>query len=473
MATWRRAATEASGKTNFADKIVRADVIRFLTASSAMAGSDKIVRVPIHGFVKLSPWEQDVIDHRVFQRLRHVRQLALTEMVYPGACHSRFEHSLGVMQVASMMFDQLRPQLETSGQLEPRFSKDDLEKARVIVRLSALLHDVGHCPFSHAGEDVMPTNPLRGKKHKHEDYSAALIRHCMGDVIDGHPANELKVSADEICTFLQNDGSLPLQLLFWRPLITGQMDADRADYLLRDSHHAGVAYGQYDINRLVATLRVVRDRETENLMIGIETGGIQAVEGLILARYMMFIQVYFHHTRRAYDRHVTGVLGHLLAQEYGDRYGARGTFPPPSGDEVRTAVQNLDEFLRWTDPRVWQAIENDSAGPHGVLIKSRHHDRRVHETSHFPSTPELDHFYEVALPKLRTMGGYVDKADNSWYKFDKSADIRVATSDRGIDPAPVPLSERSSLVRALEEVTQRRVYVPWASKEKAKRALRP
>jgi len=127
------------------------------------------------------------------------------------------------------------------------------------------------------------------KPTKHEDYSSALIRHLLRDIIDNHPANELKISADDICNFLQNDGSLPLHLLFWRPLITGQMDADRADYLLRDSHHAGVAYGQYDINRLVATLRVVRDRETDSLMIGVETGGVQAVEALILARYMMFV----------------------------------------------------------------------------------------------------------------------------------------------------------------------------------------
>ncbi len=216
-----------------------------------MGESDKIVRDPIHGFVKFSPWERDIIDHPVFQRLRRIRQLALTEMVYPGACHTRFEHSLGVMQVATMMFDQLRPQLEASSESEPRFTRDELDRARVVVRLAALLHDVGHCPFSHAGEEVMPTDPATGKKYRHEAYSTALIRRFLPGVIDHHPANTLRVSADQVCTFLQNDDSLPVQLLFWRPLITGQMDADRADYLLRDSHHAGVAYGQYDIHRLV------------------------------------------------------------------------------------------------------------------------------------------------------------------------------------------------------------------------------
>ena len=250
------------------------------------------------------------------------------------------------------------------------------------------------------------------------------------------------------------------------------MDADRADYLLRDSHHVGVAYGQYDINRLIATLRVVRDRETEALMIGIERGGIQAVEGLILARYMMFVQVYFHHARRAYDHHVTDVLRYLLEWEYGHRYGENGTFPPPRDAGGGLVRENLEEYLRWTDTLVSQAIQTDAAGPGGERINERRHDRRIYETSHFPSTRELDYFYEEVVPKLNNLGGYVDKADNSWYKFDKSADIRVATKDSGIDESPVALSQRSSLVRALEEVTQRRVYVPLENKEKAKKLLR-
>lgn len=430
-----------------------------------MAETDKIIRDPIHGFIKLSPWEQELVDHRVFQRLRRVKQLALTEMVYPAACHNRFEHSLGVMHVATQMFDQLRPLLEVPEVTEPTFSKDDLDRARVIVRLSALLHDVGHCPFSHAGEDVMPFKSPGGKRYKHEDYSAGLIQHLLADVIDGHPLNHMKVTAEEICNFLKNDDHLPAQTLFWRPLITGQMDADRADYLLRDSHHAGVAYGQYDLNRLIATLRVVRDRETGDLMIGVEKGGVQAVEGLILARYMMFVQVYFHHTRRAYDRHVTKALSFLLEQEYGEQFGQRGTFPPP------TDRANLESYFGWNDPRVWRAIDTDTAGPDGMLIKNRSHDRRVYETSLFPKPKDSDHFYLKVLPKVQELGAWIDMADSSWYKFEKSADIRIATSDEGVDPSPVPLSTRSSLIQALQEVTQRRVYVPLGSKEEANKLL--
>lgn len=430
-----------------------------------MAETYKIIRDPIHGFIKLSTWEQDIVDHRVFQRLRRVRQLALTEMVYPAACHNRLEHSLGVMHVATQMFDQLRPLLEVPEVTEPTFSKGDLDRARVIVRLAALLHDVGHCPFSHAGEDVMPIKTAGGKRYKHEDYSTGLIQHLMTDVIDGHPLNHMKVAAEEICSFLKNDGHLPAQLLFWRPLIVGQMDADRADYLLRDSHHAGVAYGRYDLNRLVATMRVVRDPESGGLMIGVERGGIQAVEGLILARYMMFVQVYFHHTRRAFDHHVSRTLRFLLNGTYGDKYGQGGMFPPP------TARENLEQYMDWTDTKVWRAIDTDEAGPDGLAIRKRRHDRRVHETSLFPNAKDLDRLYADVLPKVKECGAWVDKADSSWYKFEKSADIRIATSDEGVDRNPVPLSSRSSLIQALQEVTQRRVYVPLEGKERANELL--
>jgi HD superfamily phosphohydrolase len=177
---------------------------------------------------------------------------------------------------------------------------------------------------------------------------------------------------------------------------------------------------------------------------------------------MMFVQVYFHHTRRAYDRHVTRTLSFLLGNEYGDRFGQRGTFPPPTNRE------NLELYVGWNDSKVWRAIDTDVAGPDGLLIKVRNHDRRIHETSLFPKTKDLDRLHEEILPRVRELGAWVDKADSSWYKFEKSADIRIATRDSGIDSRPVPLSTRSSLIQALEEVTQRRVYVPAESKEKAK-----
>ena len=148
------------------------------------------IRDPIHGFITLNDWERDIINHPVFQRLRRIRQLSLTDMVYPGAMHTRFEHSLGVMEVATRMFDRIREKREQFLKSELNFDKAGLMRDRVLIRLSCLLHDVGHAPFSHASEGLMDKNPATGKSYKHEHYSAAAVSFLMQDVIDNHPDNQ-------------------------------------------------------------------------------------------------------------------------------------------------------------------------------------------------------------------------------------------------------------------------------------------
>ncbi len=431
-----------------------------------MPRRDKEVRCPIHGFVKLTPLEQDIVDHPVYQRLRRIRQLALTDMVYPAANHTRFEHSLGVKHVATLMFNQVRSEIERLQPSNPSFTKDDLDRAEVMVRLAALLHDVGHAPFSHAGEDVMPQSPGKRKRFDHEDYSAAIIRHFFADVINNHPDNVHRITAEELCAFLGH-GKPPKNMLFWRELVKGQMDADRADYLLRDSHHIGVAYGRYDLHRLVSTLTVADHPETEELTVAVEEGGIQAVEGLIIARYMMFTQVYFHHTRRAYDHHITGVLKFVLEQDYRQREEQPvQTFLPPIADkaeEMKDAEnrKNLDRYLAWTDPVVWDLIDNGMAGAHGDVIRQRRHDRVVARTTATPTPKEVLELQRDTLPKVAPLGGWLDLADSAWYKFDK-AGIFVTDGKRAAE-----LPDRSAVVKGLDPVFQARVYVPLDSKEKA------
>lgn len=133
------------------------------------------------------------------------------------------------------------------------FTDAGFQRDRVLVRLASLLHDVGHAPFSHAGEEVMPKNPATNKPYKHEAYSEAIIRYLMKDVIENHPLNQnYYIKADDVADFLAGKPSVQRSLL-WRGLITSQLDADRADYLLRDSHHIGVEYGKYDLQRLLVT----------------------------------------------------------------------------------------------------------------------------------------------------------------------------------------------------------------------------
>lgn len=248
------------------------------------------IRDPVHGFIHFNRLEESLIDSKEFQRLRNIRQLAMTSLVYPGAMHTRFEHSLGVMELASRAFDLLTTKNKTL--LEGSLDEVGLTplQGKQILRLAALLHDVGHLPFSHAGENVLP----KGKKH--EDVSIAIIEDRFRGWIDGQL---FKGATDLIVQLLNKDATVPpLRLL--NQLLSGQLDCDRMDYLLRDSLHCGVGYGNFDYARLLETL-TVHEAPEGGLDLAVDRGGIHALEALILARYFMFSQVYCHRTRRIYD----------------------------------------------------------------------------------------------------------------------------------------------------------------------------
>ncbi len=221
------------------------------------------LRCPVHGFIPINDWERDIINQPAFQRLRRIRQLAWTDQVYPGAMHTHFEHSLGVMHLATKLYDCI---VGRSRQLlADYYGYDDagFRRDRALVRLAALLHDVGHSPFSHAGEDVFPHRPNSTKRYVHEEYSASIIRHLLNDTIENHPLNgNYDFKADDVAALIEGS-SKSARRVFSRDIISGQMDADRMDYLLRDSLHAGVDYGKYDWRRLLNTAVAVEMLQPE------------------------------------------------------------------------------------------------------------------------------------------------------------------------------------------------------------------
>jgi hypothetical protein len=265
-----------------------------------------------------------------FQRLRRIKQLATTHLVYPGAVHTRFEHSLGVMHLATQVFDTLTAKHwdRFEGLLGLRH-REELHRIRRLLRLAALLHDVGHAPFSHGSEELLPGG--------HETATVRIIEGTeIRDIIeDRHYAKGIRV-ADVIPVAVGRATAtrLPNAIQqFLSQILTGPLGVDRMDYLLRDSLHAGVRYGQFDVHRLVNTLTIIRHPETENPVIALERGGLHAAEGLLLARYFMFQQVYYHRVRRIYDWHLKRFLLELLQGK---------PFP----------VDEPDEYLRWDDVRV-------------------------------------------------------------------------------------------------------------------------
>ncbi|MDA8010120.1 MAG: HD domain-containing protein [Alphaproteobacteria bacterium] len=234
---------------------------------------DKSIRDVLYGFIPISKTELKIIDMPMFRRLQSIKQLSHAYLAYPSAVHTRFEHLLGTMHVAGMMAEGL---------------KMDDDKVRA-VRMASLLHDIGHGPFSHLFEDIMGIlNP--NVSDVHEKISGIMIRE------DKELSNLLGKYRDPVLEILGHSKRTKLTSPLESEIISGSLDADKIDYLRRDSYHTGVKYGEFDFERVIRNI----DSEDSRLCMGIK--GKYAVESFRLARYLMHAQVYGHHARLAADR---------------------------------------------------------------------------------------------------------------------------------------------------------------------------
>jgi HD superfamily phosphohydrolase len=291
------------------------------------------VRDPIHVFVHFDDDERAVIDSRPFQRLRYIHQLALSYLVYPGATHKRFEHSLGVMELAGRIYDVVtRPDKITDAVRDVVPAAGEAggrEHAywRSVLRMAALCHDTGHLPFSHAAEDELLPEGWDHERLTWEIIHSAELQPVWDSMRPRPEPNDVA----KLALGAKKVERLRLGMSFntWEAILTeiivgDVFGADRMDYLLRDSLHAGVAYGRFDHNRLIETLRVLprppqergeaeaaEAREGEPAL-GCERGGLESAEAMQLARYFMFAQVYYHPTRLAYDEHLKDFLATWL-----------------------------------------------------------------------------------------------------------------------------------------------------------------
>ena len=220
-----------------------------------MSGKKKFIRDSVYGDINLSEFEVKVMDMPQFQRLRRIKQLGLISLIYPGATHTRFEHCLGTMNLGSKLAEELE------------LDQDDVD----LIRISALLHDIGHGPFSHVSEGVL--------SFPHEELTRYVVTQTsMRDLL------EEKFDVNEIADIINGKGHLG-------PIVSGELDVDRMDYLLRDSHNTGVSYGIIDYERIISNLKL-----EDGLILDIK--GVQAAEGALVSRYFMYPSVYQHHTTR-------------------------------------------------------------------------------------------------------------------------------------------------------------------------------
>jgi hypothetical protein len=241
----------------------------------------RTIRDPVWQNIPVDPDAAAILDTPQFQRLRRVKQLGFAHLAYPGAVHSRFLHALGVYHLTTRAIDTLRG----NGDLE---RLTDEERATIpVVRLAALLHDVGHYAFSHAMEELGPES-IPGH---HEEVAARFL--------DAGPIRDaLTIHGDaaiaKIAELIRGGSDHPLQ-----GLVAGSLDLDKIDYLRRDSFFCGVPYGAVDVERLLDALTLASEREGAPLEVAVTEKGVSALESLLFSKYQMFRNVYWHHAVRA------------------------------------------------------------------------------------------------------------------------------------------------------------------------------
>ncbi|MEX0907528.1 MAG: HD domain-containing protein, partial [Gemmatimonadota bacterium] len=253
------------------------------------------IRDPLWDTVHIDPVARAIIDTPTFQRLRYIKQLGHAHLVYPGATHTRFDHAVGVYHLARRALDVLAA----------RGALNDVDPVdcRVIV-LAALLHDVGHYPFSHALEELEP-GLIPGQ---HEELVGRFLAESELAALLGDVAPD---AATRVESLIRGTSASPLQ-----GLVSGSLDLDKIEYLKRDARFSGVPYGDVDVDRLLHSLTLLEDPATGRLEIGVIEKGVAALESLLFAKYQMFRNVYWHHAVRAatvlYKRVVADALAHGL-----------------------------------------------------------------------------------------------------------------------------------------------------------------
>ena len=399
---------------------------------------EKVFKDPIHHYIHVRDrviW--DVIGTKEFQRLRRIRQLGTTYLVFHGAEHSRFQHSLGVYEIVRRIVDDV-----FTGRTEWR------EEERLVTLCAALLHDLGHGPFSHAFENVFELD--------HEQYTQAIL---LGNT----EVNEVlsRVAPDfpeRVANVIEKTYHDKLVV----SLISSQIDADRMDYLQRDSYYTGVSYGHFDMERI---LRVMRPTEEQAV---IKYSGMHAVEDYIMSRYQMYWQVYFHPVSRSAEVILIKIL-HRARQLYQEGYifETNPTLFIPFFKE-RVTVEDyvaLDESVLLSSFQLWQrekdAILSD--------LCTRFINRRLFQYAEFDPATEYQKFGK--LQKLFERAGL----DPTYYLVtDSSSDLPYDFYRTGEENERIPihlqmpdgtlqeLSRKSEIVEAIsgKRRTDHKIYYP-------------
>jgi HD superfamily phosphohydrolase len=359
----------------------------------------KSIRCPLYGFVSLSSRENNLLDTAAIQRLARIKQLAHTYIVYPSAVHTRLEHSLGTLCLAGRICDQLK--------LPPR--------QKQVIRIAALLHDVGQGPFSHIWEE--PMRWINGEAYSHEEVTRLMI---ATEPQIGKALGNLK--QDVLALF---DGES-----LGSDIVSSSLDVDKLDYLRRDSYHTGVAYGLFDIDQVIRTVCIVP--ETGRNYLGVQEKGMDALESYRLARYAMHMQVYEHHARLIADDMFLKAIKLALRDECITGEDLKVS----NGDRFIKSFMKLDDFSIQH-----QILQSSSSNAKKLIENIR--DRRLLKRALV--TPLTREGCPDALKRKKIVN--MNKAEI------ENAENKIA-QELGIDPAHIVVHLQSIRIKLYERFEQ-------------------
>ncbi|MCS7284666.1 MAG: HD domain-containing protein [Hydrogenobacter thermophilus] len=362
---------------------------------------------PIYGFVRVEDHELKVIDAILFQRLRYIRQLGVAYLVFPSAQHTRFEHSVGVMELSTRIYNSLG------------FKDDRLMR---VVRLAGLLHDIGHPPFSHTTEVLLGS---RG----HEDIGYKVIMGQVGDMLkkEGFSWEEVQLIAKLAFKKAQDDSEKLLS-----DIITGEFGADRMDYLRRDAYFCGTSYGFFDYERLLNHIELVEGKKTVNL------SALRALESFILGRYFMYLQVYFHKVVRILNIHLLEMIERFFGSDY---------------------FLNTEKLMTLTDGDILSVALKYPQDIHVKRLMGREHFREVFHTN---SKEEFERAKEDLLAVYDPQLVRFDSVSK------KVLDEEIFVSEKG---KIFPLKEVSEIFSSLKDIEIHRIYAERSLKDDIKSYL--
>jgi HD superfamily phosphohydrolase len=425
-----------------------------------------ILRDPVHGLIAFDTDDDQIVERLLstpeVQRLRRIRQLGLTSLAYPGAEHSRFAHAIGTAHIMKRLLERLSDVEEWIAP-EHRLTPE----ARCEALASALLHDLGHGPLSHLFEEVLPSSA------PHEEWTQRIVQDSGSGVNRVLTATGREIP-ERVAELI--GGKHPLTYL--ARAVSGTLDVDRCDYLLRDAHATGVPYGRYDLDWLLRSLRFAPATTATSIPpLAIDAGkGIASLESFILARLFMFQQVYFHKTTRAAEWMVRALFARVVGQL---RDGTPLAGVPAAIDAAaRGRPVALGDYLELDDSVLWGALHiwESSRDPVLADLSARMRSRALFKTREITDQdePSRTRALEIAREEAKRSGldpeSYVDLDVAVDVPFDDREDPLTVVLPRGVVRKPGDVSFLLGRLRG-ESLVRARLIFPSELRERIDRAL--